>query len=195
MSPAAYVFALLCLVAPPERRAAEPPIAPSWAETAEQVRARYQRDAEAIAAAVYDPGEAPAYQGPHGRDMTARLLVALASVESGLAPDVDAGRCLVDAWHPQRCGGGRYWSAWQLDGATVRQVEGVEPAALADVAVAARVALHFARRSVATCRRLGPDAALDLFVGGRCADRPDSPVRLAGLVRLRAAARLPLRAE
>ena len=185
----AWVLSLLVSIAPPEKLAALPQF-PGWEESAVASRARLSSVADDITEAVLS-GEPLGFQGKHAAEEMARLLVALAGAESRFAPDVDGFACYRGPGQASRCGGGRYVTIWQLDPKVVAQVEHIDPATLKDRKVAARIAIRFARRSRATCRRLGPNAALDIWVGGHCDELGNTQIRNYGLVRLAAAARLP----
>lgn len=131
-------------------------------EPEDHARARYQRIAESIASVALDEQEPPL---PGGRERTALLLASLAFWESGLREDVDEGRCPLT-----ECDAGYAWTLWQihpdtgltLDGDGWRYARDRSPAWLLDHGdavisgpdmirdrqLAARVALHMARRSV-----------------------------------------------
>src|SRR5689334_6529165 len=104
MTMAAWVFILICALAPPAKLAALPAY-PGWAETVEQRTARMQSIADDIAAVTTDP-----------REMA--VLVAIGHHESGWAPDVDNGPCYRGPRNDSpRCDGGRAASPWQLQAA------------------------------------------------------------------------------
>lgn len=173
-----WILALLLHVAPPERLAALPQL-PGWAETSAAKRARYEAIAADIASAVYMTPE------QHQRQAAA-LLVAIASHESGFAPDVDAGRCYRGPGWRSRCDGGRAVSLWQLQG---------RPELAGDRAGAARAALSLATRSIRACSSKGPDAGLRLYASGSCQrGQPESAAMLQLARRLRAIPRpLPIK--
>ncbi len=107
-----WIFSLLILLAPPERIAAQPHY-PGWAETEAQLTARYQSIASDIATVVET--ETPIARGPHGREQTAAMLVAVSWLESGWAPDVDSGNCYMGrSGRSSRCDANRSASIYQL---------------------------------------------------------------------------------
>jgi len=166
----AWILLLLLWLAPPERYAALPAY-PGWAETVEQRTERYRAIATDIAAVVSDPQERPAVGGQVGRARSAALLVAVAFLESGFAPDADKGPCWrgLDGRGP-RCDGGLAVSAWQIRIGAGKTPEGWNREDLfADRRKAVRVALHLVRRSVNACRKLAPAYWLSAYTSGSCA--------------------------
>ncbi len=158
----AWIFSLLVLLAPPERIAAQPSF-PGWHETAAQLTARYQSIATDIAAVVET--ETPIARGPHGREQTAAMLVAVSWLESGWAPDVDSGSCFRGHnGRSSRCDSGRAFSVYQVQVADPVLRELVRT----DRREATRVALARIRRSIAACSRFGDLARLNAYASGRC---------------------------
>ena len=133
-----------------------------WSETPEHAQARYEAHAQAIASVALDAQEPP-LRG--GRVRTAIELASIAFWESGLDERVDEGHCT-----PHTCDSGLAWSVYQihdgggltLDGAgwlyaSQRSPEWIldhadsvirGPDLVQDRQLAARVALHLARRSI-----------------------------------------------
>lgn len=102
------------------------------------------------------------------------MLVAIAAHESGLAPDVDAGRCYRGPGHRSRCDGGRAVSLWQIQG---------HPELAGDRPAASKVALHLATRSMSSCSSRGPDAGLRAFASGTCARGQEASASMLQLAR------------
>jgi len=115
-------------------------------ESPEAARARYASIAEDIAAVSTSRADAAE-------------LVGVAVHESGLAPDVDAGRCYRGPGHEARCDAGAARTIWQLQlvapDITRRQ--------------AARMALGRLQASRKRCRHLEPALRLAAFASGSCA--------------------------
>ncbi len=91
-----WTFSLLCLVVPPESRAAFQEksgriIPREQRETAAEGRLRYQSIAEDLVAVVTDPEVKPLFPGKRGRERTIVVTVAVAVFEGGLRRDVDLG--------------------------------------------------------------------------------------------------------
>ena len=137
-------------LAPPERLAILPAF-PGWAETVDQRTARYESIANDIAAVVLDPEEKPLYGGPQGRGQTAALIVAVAFMESGFAPDVDKGPCYRGKdGKGLRCDSGRSASIMQIMVGDGRTKDGWKKADLfQDRTKAVRAALHLMHMSFA----------------------------------------------
>ncbi len=156
---------ILALILSLTRHAGELPAYPGWAETDVQRLARYQSIADDIATVVLDPEEQPIVGGPHARAKTAAQLVAIASMESGFAPDADVGPCFrgLDGRGP-RCDGGRAASVFQLHAGR----HGTVAELFADRPRAVRAALHLVQRSVRACLTDGPEAALRIYAAGSC---------------------------
>lgn len=149
---AAWVFVLLCALAPPAKLAALPAF-PGWAETAEQRTDRYRAIAEDIAAVT-----------PDTRELA--VLVAIAIHESGLAPDVDLGPTCYRGPRGDgpRCDFGKAVSIFQIhaDGEDAKLLIG-------NRRTAAKRALALMRRSARACvPKHGPEAALRIYASGTC---------------------------
>lgn len=138
----AWVFALLMALSPPARAASLPQL-PGWAETAEARESRYHDMAEDIAAVSGSASDAVA-------------LVAIAWLESGFAPDVDAFQCYrgVDG-RGTRCDGGHAKSIFQVHANVETRRE------------AAELALRSVHRSRNACG--GGLHGLELYASGKCA--------------------------
>ncbi len=173
---------ILALILSLTQHVREQPAYPGWVETDVQRLARYQSIAADIAAVVLDPAEQPIVSGSNGRARTAAQLVAIASMESGFAPDVDVGPCFrgLDGRGP-RCDGGRAASVFQLHAGR----HGTVAELFADRPRAVRAALHLVQRSARACLADGPEAALSIYTSGSC-DRGKE----ASAVRVKLARRL-----
>ncbi len=165
-----WILALLLALAP------RPFAVPSMPETQPAYEQRLDEVASQLAAQVGGPREAA-------------LMVALAFMESGFAVDADRGPCDRHLG-VGRCDGGRSVSMWQVMIANGETREGYDKA---DLFLHREHAIHEAlrrvRRSLGGCRAGGPDAALDVYAGGRCS-APGELVRARGLERLALARRL-----
>jgi hypothetical protein len=84
---AAWLLAIMLATVPPGK-AKRPDEA---RETAAQGRARYAAIARAMAEVSLDADEAPLFDGPHGREKTAALLLTISLHESHWRRDVDLG--------------------------------------------------------------------------------------------------------
>jgi hypothetical protein len=149
---AAWVLAAIQSVSPPH--VADLPTYPSATETREERAARLEAIAEDIAAVALreDPG---ALGSPK---RVAAYLIAVASLESGFARDVDLGPCDPQRIAKRGCDGGRAKTLWQLHGVggwPTRQE-------------AARRALGAVRLSLRACQRLPASQRLALYASGSC---------------------------
>lgn len=137
----AWILALLMALSPPARAASLPQL-PGWAETAEARELRYHAIAEDIAAVS-------------GSASDAAVLVALAWLESGFAPDVDAMQCYRGVTgRNARCDSGHARSLWQLHAHVETRRE------------AAALALRMVHRSRNACG--GGLHGLEIYAAGRC---------------------------
>lgn len=139
---------------------------PGWAETKEQMEARYLAIGEAIEAVAL------ATDTGFSDKREVALLVALAKEESDFAPDADVGPCYRGArggaWW-SRCDGGTSYSAWQVK--AYRKSDGtlVTGADLqGDRKAAARRALWLAVGSMNACKKLDERDRLSAYVRGTC---------------------------
>lgn len=130
----------------------------SWYEKRSATEARYHAVAEDVAQVVL--AEEPVFDGEHGRERTALLLAAIASLESGYHRDVD---------HCVRRGPGGAETLWQLH--TPERV-------CRDRLNAVHVALRMVRESFADCRKLGLEDRLGIYTTGRCVPSPSSRHRV-----------------
>ncbi|HSM93371.1 MAG TPA: hypothetical protein VLT47_10845 [Anaeromyxobacteraceae bacterium] len=157
MTTAALALGALLALSPPDA----PHMAlPGWAETVEARRARYASFAEDVGAVV----DRACRDRELGCSRWAlAVLLGIAIHESGLAPDVDAGRCYRGSGFEGRCDGGASVSVWQL------RAGGEEAALYArDRRAAAREALRRAGRSWNACRRNPTAERLAAYAGGKC---------------------------
>ncbi len=183
MSHYSWILALLMHLSPPGQRAALPAL-PGWQETEAQRLDRMTEIAAAIETVVYDPAEVPAYGGRHGRDRDAVQLVAIAELESDLAPDADIGPCYRGRdGTSTRCDSGQSATIFQIHVGAGRTPEGWDRADLfGDRKKAVRVAHRLLRWSVKACDRLGQLHALNAYASGTCLqgwEASEARVRLA----------------
>ena len=143
----AWILSLLLMLAPPEQYVVHH--ARFGLETVGEREARYLSIAIDIAEELEEVPE-------HRRRWLGALLVSVAYLESGFAPDVDLGPC---APVRGRCDGGRAVSLWQLHGHP--EQAGDRPAAVA-------TAIDQILQSASACRRYGPDAILRVYASGSC---------------------------
>jgi hypothetical protein len=107
-------------------------------------------------------------RAPRHPERAVALLLALASLESGFAPDVDVGPCYQGGAYHGRCDGGASVSLWQIrigDGTTP---EGWTREDLRNRRKAARVALRMAWWSMRRCAGRGQDSGLRAYASGDC---------------------------
>lgn len=166
-----WIVAMMLAQSPPTRDAKHHQFG-EWTETAEQREQRYASIAEDLWAVAYDPEQPPIYAGPQGRAATVALVLAVAYMESGFAPDVDKGPCYRGKkggpyW--SRCDGGRSACMMQLNIGNGTTAEGWSQEDLfADRQKCFRAAIRKLRGSVGACKALGPDAALNAYGQGYC---------------------------
>ena len=156
---AAWLLSVMLASAPPGRSRF-----PSAAkETAEAGQDRYGAIAKDIAEVAMDPGEAPVFDGPHARERTAALLLAIAWHESGWRRDVDLGL------GPFARGTGRYHCIMQVAVDRGKHASGWSGKQLVeDRERCVRAALDILQRARGACRPQGPDAWMRLYVSGQC---------------------------
>jgi hypothetical protein len=154
--------------------------------------ARYAEVARAIAEVALDPGEPPLFDGPAGRARTALVDAGIAALEGGFRAYVDDGSCNAVAFLAGRrphCDHGRAYSIWQIQTARGMSLHGdtwqwwslrspeariTGPDLIADRKLAARLALHIARKSI---RDYG---SLCAYTGEKCRGaHPNADARLA----------------
>jgi hypothetical protein len=115
---------------------------------------RYRSIATDIVLVAFDPRELPLFEGPDARRATAIALAAIASLEGGLAADVDDGR---------RRGLLGEVTLWQVLVSAERAKD-----LLDDRREAVRTALRMARASFAACAQLPLLDRLAVYTTGRC---------------------------
>jgi hypothetical protein len=193
----AWLVSLLVLLAPPERLAAAPAL-PGWAETTQERTARYEAIAADLAAVVFDPGVRPVYGGPEGRARTATLVLALAYMESGFAPDVDQGPCYRGPPGSKlhgRCDGGLSACLLQIRlGAGTTREGWTQQDLFADRRKCFTAGLRLVRQSTRAAQRagLGEDDLLRVYASGSVSrGAKESKVRLALARKLIARGGLP----
>lgn len=147
-------------------------------------RPRYEgiaRDAVSVAA---DPSEPPLFEGADGRIRTAALILAIASMESTFAADVEEGRRRGDdggSWCLMQLhlNGGRIalrgdTMAWT----TLRSGDGWSGPELVDRRKCFRAGLHVVRESMRRCKDLSG------YTAGPCT--PDEPLARHRMTRAKA---------
>lgn len=171
---AAWLYALMVYLAPPDKLAAAPQLR-GWEETAEQKHERYQEIAQALYHVTYDPSRRSLFGGKDGRARTAATLLAIAFMESGFARDVDKGPCSKDRPPGMDCDGGQAAGLGQIrlvDGTTILPIHGVEGKTqkdiFADRELMFQIQLFMVTKSFASCRRYGADWALNVYASGSC---------------------------
>lgn len=166
-----WILAAMLAQSPPTRDAKHQQFGP-WTETAEEREHRYRSIAEDVWAVAYDPDVKPIYGGPNGRAHTAALVLAVAYMESGFAPDVDKGPCYRGKpGSPQwsRCDGGRSACMMQINIGNGKTTEGwTQQDLFDDRRKCFKAAIRKLRGSVGACKSLGPDAALNAYGQGYC---------------------------
>jgi len=171
---AAWLYALMVYLAPPDKLAAAPQLQ-GWEETASEKQARYEEIAQALYHVTYAPETKSLFGGKHGRARTAATLLAIAFMESGFAKDVDKGPCSKQRPPGMDCDGGQAAGLGQIrlvDGATIQPIHGVEGKTQKDIfgdrELMFRIQLFMVTKSFASCRRYGADWALNVYASGSC---------------------------
>jgi len=125
-------------------------------------RARYESIASDIAAVALDGTEEPVFAGEVGREKTALLMAAIASLESGYRADVDDGRTTGDH--------GQSFCVMQVRvlGKTGEGWTG--PDLIADRKKCLRAGLHRIRTSFTWCKDHAVDDRLAGYTVGTCRD-------------------------
>jgi hypothetical protein len=107
-------------------------------------------------------------RAPRHPERAVALLIALASLESGFAADVDLGPC-YRALESRRCDGGLSVSLWQIRVGGGTTPEGWDRSTLQrDRQKAARRALRLAWWSMKACSGRGRDSGLRAYASGNC---------------------------
>jgi hypothetical protein len=133
----------------------------AWTPAREPDRARYTEIARDLAAVVYDPAEAPLYDGDDGRAKTALLLASIAAHESTFRKDVEDGRARGD--------GGTSWCFMQLHIGSGKTLEGWSGEDVtSDRQLCFRAGLHIARESFRMCKGFPADEMLSAYASGQC---------------------------
>src|ERR1700722_15641150 len=133
----------------------------AWTPAREPDRARYTEIARDLAAVVYDPAEAPLYDGSDGRAKTALLLASIAAHESTFRKDVEDGRARGD--------GGTSWCFMQLHIGSGKTLEGGGGEDVtSDRQRCFRAGLHIARESFRMCKGFPVDEMLSAYASGQC---------------------------
>jgi hypothetical protein len=125
-------------------------------------RARYESIAHDIATVALDASEEPVFAGDLGRERTALLMAAIASLESGYRADVDDGRTTGDH--------GQSFCIMQVrvlgktdEGWTGKDI-------IADRTKCLRAGLHRMRTSFTWCKEHAVDDRLAGYTVGTCRD-------------------------
>lgn len=143
-----YLVSLMIAASPPGRVPAR--------ETHDDAMSRYESIAADVVHVVADA--APLFGGSHGRQRTAVLMIAVATLESGLRVDVDTGATRGKAGE---CG---LWQIMPASGETCAPWT-------KDRRLGASIALSRMRRSQRAC--LKPGVPLELFLAAYAAGRCD----------------------
>lgn len=133
--------------------------------------ARYVGVAVDAVDVAFDPAEEPLLPGPRGRELTAAIILAVASAESNFELAVEDGR--------KRGDHGRAWCLMQVqpgqgivltEDGTYRYARGGldGPALARDRAACFRAGLHVLRDSMRACARLPLEDRLSVYTSGRC---------------------------
>lgn len=177
----AWLVAMIVSLAPPERVSKY--AYPGHAETPEAVKVRYESIARDIVGVVFDPQEIPPYGTTTlGRLRAASLVVAVASMESGFAHDVDVGPCYRGP-HNQgaRCDAGKSVCLLQVRvGLHGKTKEGWTKQELQrDRKKCITTGLRLMKSSLSSCSRQGPLLGLAAYASGTCgAGHKESKARL-----------------
>lgn len=160
---------MMAIVAPPETVSKY--AQPGHAETVEQVRARYHSIASDLVSVVFDPAETTPYgQGFIGRLRTGALVLAVATMESGFARDVDVGPCYRGPSNQGgRCDAGRSACLLQIQVGIGNTKEGWSRADLTkDRKKCFKAGLRMMRQSISSCRKNPPLHGLAAYASGTC---------------------------
>lgn len=167
MSLSAWILATITWLSPPDAAAARPAF-PGWTETAAERRTRYERIAADMDAVI---AKRTIFGGPRSKGHTAALVLAIASHESGFAPDVDIGPCYPLRLNGvQRCDGGRAVGLLQVwADEKVPTPEGWTKADLwADRQKVFAVGIRRASASLKRCAENKPEHRLADYASGSC---------------------------
>jgi len=152
----AWIMVALMAIAPPATIDGRP-------QSPQDATPRYRAVAEAIVRVAYDTSESPSGLGPFARFEEAALLTAIVGTESGMHPDVLAGK--------KRGDGGRSWCVVQMNIGKGKTVEGwTGPELAADIDKCLKAGLHAARRSIGACRNLSRTSQLSGYTRGSCVE-------------------------
>jgi len=147
------------------------------AETADELRARYESIARDVTAVAFDEAESPLFGGSEGRTQTALLMLSVASYESGYRKKIDDGQSLGDH--------GRSFCLMQIRvGAGVTREGWSGPDLIADRRRCFRAALHILRSSFGVCHTLPLEDRLSAYATGHCF--PDAEISRTRVTRARA---------
>lgn len=184
----AWVFAILLLISPPERRSefqknTSRVLPTEQRETTEEGRARYEAIARDLTAVVFEEETKPLFPGKRGRERTVAVVLAVAQLESGFRKDVDLG-----AGRLGRGDHGRSWCLMQVQAGTTGTVpsgsaitRGYTGADLvADRKKCFRAGIEMLRQSLSACKDQPLKDRLAVYASGSC-DKglAESRVRMA----------------